>query len=69
MGNVKASPDLINDTSKRYIEDNEVYLYDPMGVQVMAEEKLEELSQFEEEIHFALTKANCENSIEVDISD
>lgn len=69
LGNVKASNDLIDDTSKRYIEDNEVYLYDPMGVQVMAERKLEELSKFEEEIHFALTKANCENSIEVDISD
>ena len=35
----------------------------------LAEKKLEEIALFREEIHLALTKANCENEITINYVD
>ena len=52
-----------------HIKDNTLELYDPLNTRELASTKLDELAAFKEQIHFALTKANCENTITVNFSD
>lgn len=44
-------------------------VYDPMDIATKSEQMLEELDEFEKDIHYALTQANVNTTIEVDFAD
>ena len=69
LGDSKKDEATIKTLKDQYIKDNTLELYDPLNTREIASKKLEELAAFKEQIHFALTKANCENTITVNFSD
>lgn len=69
LGDSKKDEATINALKEQYIKDNTLELYDPLNTRELAFKKLEELATFKEQIHFALTKANCENTITVNFTD
>ena len=69
LGDSKKDEGTIKALKEQYIKDNTRELYDPLNTRELASTKLDELAAFKEQIHFALTKANCENTITVNFSD
>ena len=69
LGDSKKDEGTIKALKEQYIKDNTLELYDPLNTRELASTKLDELATFKEQIHFALTKANCENTITVNFSD
>lgn len=69
LGDSKKDEGTIKALKEQYIKDNTLELYDPLNTRELASTKLDELAAFKEQIHFALTKANCENTITVNFSD
>ena len=69
LGDSKKDESTIKALKEQYIKDNTLELYDPLNTRELASTKLDELAAFKEQIHFALTKANCENTITVNFSD
>ena len=61
-------------TNRKIVVENrkarhEYELYDPFNIEELVNKKLDEINLFEEQIHFALTQANCTNTIEVEFED
>lgn len=69
LGDSKKDDSIIAKLKEDYIKDHEYEVYDPLNVEELANKKLEEINQFEEQIHFVLTQANCTNTIEVEFED
>lgn len=69
LGDSKKNEEIINQVKEQYIQDNTWTLYDPKNTKELAEKKIEEIALFREEIHLALTKANCDNEITVEFAD
>lgn len=69
LGDSKKDENLINSMKEDYIKSRTIELYDPLKTKEVAERKLEEIALFREQIHYALTQANCNNSITVNFAD
>lgn len=69
LGDSKKDESIINKLKEDYINDHEYELYDPFNIEELVNKKLDEINLFEEQIHFALTQANCTNTIEVEFED
>lgn len=69
LGDSKKDENIIKSIKESYIRDNTYELYDPFNTRELAEEGLLNCEAFRQQIHFALTKANCENYITVNFID
>lgn len=69
LGDSKKDESLINATTDSYIKANELEVYDPMNTEKIARERLDKLALFKEEIHYKLTKVNCDTEITVELKD
>lgn len=69
LGDSKKDENLITNIKDDYIKSRQIELYDPLKTKEIAERKLEEIAMFREQIHYALTQANCNNSIDVEFTD
>lgn len=69
LGDSKKDEELISQVIEKYKRENTLFVFDPLNTEDMANEKLEEISKFREEIHYALTKVNCETEITVEYVD
>lgn len=69
LGDSKKDEALIEATKNSYIIANEIEVYDPMNTEKIATERLEKLALFKEEIHYKLTKVNCDTEITVEFND
>ena len=65
----KMSEELVRELTEEYKKRFEVEIYDPMKTKETAENALEEIKKFREEIHFALTQANINTMITVELED
>jgi len=65
----KMSEELVRELTEEYKKRFEVEVFDPMNSKEKAEEALEEIKKFREEIHFALTQANINTTITVELDD
>lgn len=69
LGDSKKDSKLIEAVTDEYKKKYEVELYDPFNMKEFLSEMLDSYDKFEEEIHFALTQANVNNTIEVEFAD
>lgn len=69
LGDSKKDDKLVQSVTESYRKDNSLTLFDPLDTETLAEEALADIDKFREEIHFALTKVNCETMITVEFVD
>lgn len=69
LGDSKKDDALIQTVTEDYMKKYEPELYDPLNTKEIAKERLNEIALFREQIHYALTQANCSNSITVEFED
>lgn len=69
LGDSKKDDVLVQKTTDTYVNNWALELYDPMDTETLANTKLEEIAEFRENIHAALTQVNCTTTIEVDFED
>lgn len=65
----KKNETLYNTIVDDYMKKNLVYLIDPNDLQHMLESYMDDVNQFEEQVHTALLKSNLETIIEVEFED
>ena len=68
-GGTKMNDELAKNLTDEYKKRFELEMYDPLNTKEKAEEALEDIKKFREEIHFALTQANINTTIEVEFDD
>lgn len=69
LGDSKKDSDLIDSTTQTYKDQYEKEIYDPLNTEELATNKLKEIAEFRESIHYKLTEANCKNTITVTLAD
>lgn len=69
LGDSKKDNELINQITEKYKREHTLYVFDPLNTEQLADKMLEDISKFREEIHYVLTKANCEREITVEYVD
>lgn len=69
LGDSKKDQTLIDSTTNAYKAQYEVELYDPLDTEKLATEKLQEIADFREQFHYALTEVNCKTMITVNFAD
>lgn len=69
LGDGKRDPEMVKQLTNDYIARNTYSVYDPLDTMKVAQEALEHLEKFSNEIHYKLTQANVSTEIEVEFDD